>query len=41
LYKEEEQMQIDIHRYDMENVVLTRDKRGLFVLQVPGLAEKR
>jgi hypothetical protein len=41
LYKEEEQMQIDIQRYDMDNVILKKVPGGLFELEVPGLAEKR
>ncbi|XP_062921481.1 putative helicase MOV-10 isoform X1 [Mobula hypostoma] len=40
LHLEEIQMEVDITRYNMENVAMTRDGR-LLVLKVPGVAENR
>ncbi|NXU99432.1 SDE3 helicase, partial [Cettia cetti] len=40
LHLEEIQMEVDIRRYDMQDVTMVQE-RGLFVLQVPGVAEKR
>ncbi|XP_072134821.1 putative helicase MOV-10 isoform X2 [Mobula birostris] len=40
LYLEEIQMEVDITRYNMENVPMTKDRR-LLVLKVPGVAENR
>ncbi|XP_034270184.1 helicase MOV-10 [Pantherophis guttatus] len=43
LHLEEIQMEVDIHRYDMQNVSMFRDKvnKRLLVLKVPGVAENR
>ncbi|XP_070601729.1 helicase MOV-10 isoform X2 [Erythrolamprus reginae] len=43
LHLEEIQMEVDIHRYDMENVSMVKDKynKRLLVLKVPGVAENR
>ncbi|NXK89922.1 SDE3 helicase, partial [Formicarius rufipectus] len=40
LYLEEIQMEVDIRRYDMQDVTMVQD-RGLLVLDVPGVAENR
>ncbi|NWR45091.1 SDE3 helicase, partial [Regulus satrapa] len=40
LHLEEIQMEVDIRRYDMQDVTMARD-RALLVLQVPGVAESR
>ncbi|NWS21015.1 SDE3 helicase, partial [Pachyramphus minor] len=40
LYLEEIQMEVDIRRYDMQDVTMVQD-RGLLVLNVPGVAENR
>ncbi|NWI55977.1 SDE3 helicase, partial [Calyptomena viridis] len=40
LYLEEIQMEVDIRRYDMQDVTLVQE-RGLLVLNVPGVAENR
>ncbi|NWT59640.1 SDE3 helicase, partial [Erythrocercus mccallii] len=40
LHLEEIQMEVDIRRYDMQDVPMVQE-RGLLVLQVPGVAEKR
>ncbi|NXU69045.1 SDE3 helicase, partial [Horornis vulcanius] len=40
LHLEEIQMEVDIRRYDMQDVTMVQE-RGLFVLKVPGVAEKR
>ncbi|NWU07659.1 SDE3 helicase, partial [Cephalopterus ornatus] len=40
LYLEEIQMEVDIRRYDMQNVTMVQE-RGLLVLDVPGVAENR
>ncbi|NXL99132.1 SDE3 helicase, partial [Tyrannus savana] len=40
LYLEEIQMEVDIRRYDMQDVTMVQD-RGLLVLSVPGVAENR
>ncbi|KIM34474.1 hypothetical protein M408DRAFT_325870 [Serendipita vermifera MAFF 305830] len=41
LHIEEYQSKIDIERYAQEDVTLEADRRGLYYLIVPGLAEKR
>uniref|UniRef100_A0ACB8F5S3 Uncharacterized protein n=1 Tax=Sphaerodactylus townsendi TaxID=933632 RepID=A0ACB8F5S3_9SAUR len=43
LYLEEIQMEVDIHRYNMEDVCMEKDpqRRNLLVLKVPGVAENR
>ncbi|KAK9404575.1 putative helicase MOV-10 [Crotalus adamanteus] len=43
LHLEEIQMEVDIHRYDMQNVSMVRDKynKKLLVLKAPGVAENR
>ncbi|XP_015266550.1 PREDICTED: putative helicase MOV-10, partial [Gekko japonicus] len=43
LHLEEIQMEVDIRRYDMENVCMEADRqnRNLLVLKVPGVAENR
>ncbi|XP_013921851.1 PREDICTED: putative helicase MOV-10 [Thamnophis sirtalis] len=43
LHLEEIQMEVDIHRYDMQNVSMFRDKynKKLLVLKAPGVAENR
>lgn len=43
LYSEEHQMKVDITRYDMKGVTMTKSRqhRGLLNLEVPGLAENR
>ncbi|XP_063153493.1 helicase MOV-10 [Candoia aspera] len=43
LHLEEVQMEVDIHRYDMNNVSMSIDKHNkkLLVLKVPGVAENR
>uniref|UniRef100_A0A8C3XCH0 RNA helicase n=1 Tax=Cyanoderma ruficeps TaxID=181631 RepID=A0A8C3XCH0_9PASS len=40
LHLEEIQMEVDIRRYDMQDVTMVED-RGLLVLDVPGVAENR
>ncbi|XP_014748939.1 PREDICTED: putative helicase MOV-10 [Sturnus vulgaris] len=40
LHLEEIQMEVDIRRYDMQDVTMVQD-RGLLVLDVPGVAENR
>ncbi|NWI65240.1 SDE3 helicase, partial [Todus mexicanus] len=40
LHLEEIQMEVDIHRYDMQDVPMAQD-RALMVLDVPGVAESR
>ncbi|XP_010000545.1 PREDICTED: putative helicase MOV-10 [Chaetura pelagica] len=40
LHLEEIQMEVDIHRYDMQDVPMVQD-RALLVLNVPGVAENR
>ncbi|KAM9369400.1 LOW QUALITY PROTEIN: helicase MOV-10 [Phaethornis superciliosus] len=40
LHLEEIQMEVDIHRYDMQDVTMVQD-RELLVLDVPGVAESR
>ncbi|NXG84323.1 SDE3 helicase, partial [Stercorarius parasiticus] len=40
LHLEEIQMEVDIRRYDMQDVPMVQD-RGLLVLEVPGVAENR
>ncbi|NXH91041.1 SDE3 helicase, partial [Edolisoma coerulescens] len=40
LYLEEIQMEVDIRRYDMQDVTMVQD-RALLVLDVPGVAENR
>ncbi|NXG63328.1 SDE3 helicase, partial [Hemiprocne comata] len=40
LHLEEIQMEVDIHRYDMQDVPMVQDK-ALLVLDVPGVAENR
>ncbi|XP_050182650.1 helicase MOV-10 [Myiozetetes cayanensis] len=40
LYLEEIQMEVDIRRYDMQDVTMVQD-RGLLVLSVPGVTENR
>ncbi|XP_053100870.1 helicase MOV-10 isoform X2 [Hemicordylus capensis] len=43
LHLEEIQMEVDIHRYDMQDVRMVKDERhqNLLVLKVPGVAENR
>jgi helicase MOV-10 len=43
LHIEEQQMQLDIRRYDMESVTMVKckDDKALLELEVPGVAEKR
>ncbi|XP_044287987.1 helicase MOV-10 [Varanus komodoensis] len=42
LHLEEIQMEVDIHRYDMDNVpLMASNDRNLLVLKVPGVAENR
>ncbi|XP_018597570.1 putative helicase mov-10-B.1 isoform X2 [Scleropages formosus] len=43
LHLEEKQMEMDIRRYDMHNVIMTQDRNNkkLLVLHVPGVAENR
>ncbi|KAM6980838.1 putative helicase mov-10-B.1 [Aplochiton taeniatus] len=43
LHLEEIQMEVDIRKYDLRNQTMTKDKdrKGLLVLKVPGVAENR